>query len=95
MLANERDPLPQCEVFMRPVCHCRIERRVLHCDRSRCGDDPANVVGAPIPQLDAEAHVRNVVEVGIGELAKCAVYLAVKIGRRGPVQAAFPAQLLQ
>ena len=80
---------------MRPVCDCRIKGRVPHRDRTRCGDDPANMVGVPVPQLDAEAHVGDVVQIGIGELAECSVYLAVEVGRRVPMQAAFSAQLFE
>jgi hypothetical protein len=78
-------------MFVRPVGDCRIERRVPDCDRTRRGDDPANVVGVPIPQLNAEAHVCNVVQVWVGELAERAVYLTVQVGRRVPMQAAFAA----
>ena len=95
MLSNEHDALPESEAFVRPVCDCGIESRMAYCDRTGCSDDPANVVGMLIPQLDAEAHVRDVVQVGIGELTKRAVDLAVKIGRRVPMQAAFPAELFQ
>lgn len=85
MLSDEHDALPESEAFARPVCDCRIEGRMPDGDRSRCCDDPANVVGVLILQLDAEAHVRNVMQVGIGELAKHAVDLAIKIGRRAPM----------
>jgi hypothetical protein len=91
VLSNEHDALSESEALVRPVCDRRIEGRMPDGDRTGRRDDPANMVGMLIPQLDAEAHVRDVVQVGIGELAKRAVDLAVKIGRRAPMQAAFPA----
>lgn len=95
MFADDHDALPEREAFVRPVRDGRVESRMPNGDRTCCGDDPANMVRLLIPQLDAEAHVRNVVQVRIGELAKCAVDLAVQIGRCVPMQAALLAQLFQ
>jgi hypothetical protein len=53
------------------------------------------MIGVPVPQLDAEVHVGDVVKVGISQLAKQGVYTIVERRRCAPKLAAFGAELFE
>src|ERR1700675_3632297 len=95
MLANEHNSLAQREMLVRPIFHRLLKRSVSHADGACRCHGPANMVGVPVPQLDAVAHVRDVVQVGVRELSQQLVHAEIELRGAAPKLAALRTQLLQ
>lgn len=93
MLANDQGAVAQSEALAGIGSDSGIERRVPDGDARRCCDYPPDVLVVAVPQLDAERQLRrDVVKIGIGQLAQKRVHAVVEIGRRAPQLAAFGAE---
>ena len=69
MLADEPDALPEREALVRPFVHGCLEGCLSERDVADSRNRPTDMVRVPIPQLHAEAHVGDVVQVRVRQLA--------------------------
>jgi hypothetical protein len=96
MLTNHKRPLPQRPTVIRIKLDCCIVRTVSYGDRSRCGNDPADMLGVTVPHFDPKWHVGvKVIDVRIGELTQQSIHAEIEIGGVFPERPALSAQLLQ
>jgi hypothetical protein len=95
MLADEHNPVSKRKALMRPLLDRRFERSVREDDRARSCDRPPDVVCVPFPQLNAIAHIGDVVEVGICELPQQLVHAEIELRGAAPKLACLGTQMLQ
>ena len=96
MLANDQHAVAEREALLRVVGNGGVESGVCDRDARRRGDDPANVLGVSIPYFDAERELRrNVVKVGVRQLAQQGVDAVIKVRGCAPKPAGFGAELFE
>ena len=95
MFGDEHNSLPQRQLLVGPLLNGLLEGGTCQEHRSRSGDNPADMQRVPIPQLHAEAHVADVVQIRILKLPQQFVHALVEAAVRSPNEVRFGAQSLQ
>ncbi len=96
MLADDQDAVAQREALIGIVRNRSVERRVAYGNARRSSDDPSDVLVVAIPHFDAEGQPRrDVMEVGIGELAEQFIHPEVEVRGRAPKALALATELFE
>jgi hypothetical protein len=79
VLTHKQNSVSKCEALVRPLFDCRVKSGTCENDRALGSYSPPDIFGVPFPQFGAKIHVRDAVQIGIGELPEKLVHAEIEL----------------